>query len=92
MERDIEHKLVHNLKNVGCKALKYSCQNEAGYPDRLVLTPKGTAFWVEVKQPGAYLRPLQKARKAELERMGFSVFVCKTDFDIKMICEYACAH
>lgn len=89
MERDIERKLVQKLKEQGCKALKYSNPNEAGYPDRLVLTPKGTAFWVEVKQPGAYLRPLQKVRKAELERMGFSVFVCKTDFDIKMICEYA---
>ena len=43
-------------------------------PDRLVLLPNGILAFVELKAPGKKLRPLQIRRKAQLERLGFSVY------------------
>ena len=47
----------------------------AGVPDRLVLLPKGRIYFVELKAPGKYLRPLQLKRKEQLEELGFKVYV-----------------
>lgn len=56
-------------------ALKFTSPGMAGMPDRLVLLPKGKAFFVELKAPGQDLRPIQIKRKEQLELLGFKVYV-----------------
>ena len=45
-----------------------------GVPDRIVLIGGGKIAFVEVKATGETLRPIQRKRKWQLERLGFKVF------------------
>lgn len=74
-EKSIEAYLVRRVAELGGHALKYSNQNEAGYPDRLVLLPGGAVVWVELKSKGEKPRKLQLLRHAELEELGQVVVV-----------------
>ncbi|WP_330389085.1 VRR-NUC domain-containing protein [Alkaliphilus peptidifermentans] len=55
--------------------LKFTSPGMAGVPDRLVLLPLGRVVFVELKAPVNKLRPLQKKRKKQLEKLGFKVYV-----------------
>ncbi len=63
------------MKKIDGMALKFTSPGMAGMPDRLVLLPKGKAFFVELKAPGQDLRPIQIKRKEQLEDLGFKVYV-----------------
>lgn len=63
------------MKKIDGMALKFTSPGMAGMPDRLVLLPKGKAFFVELKAPGQDLRPIQIKRKEQLELLGFKVYV-----------------
>lgn len=73
-ERDIERKLVAEVKKNGGLALKFTSPGMNGMPDRLVLFPGGRFAFVELKAPGRKLRPLQVRRKRQLEQLGFKVY------------------
>lgn len=74
-EKTIERKLVQAVKAVGSIAPKLTSPGFDGMPDRLVLLPKGTIAFVEVKRHGEKPRPLQEARHGLLRRLGFKVYV-----------------
>lgn len=74
-ESKIERALVDAVKKQGGIAFKFTSQTMNGVPDRLVLLPGGQIGFVELKAPGKQLRLLQKKRKAQLEALGFPVFV-----------------
>ena len=74
-EKIIEQHLVKAVKNSGGIAPKLVCPGFDGMPDRLVLLPRGTIGFVEVKAPGKEPRPLQVARHGLLRRLGFKVYV-----------------
>lgn len=73
-EKQIEQKLVGNVRFLGGLAPKFVSPGWAGVPDRLVLLPNKRLAFVEVKAPGKHLRPLQVKRKSQLEALGFSVY------------------
>lgn len=73
-ERDIEQQLVKAVKKTGGLCLKFISPSMNGVPDRLLLMPNGRAAFVELKSTGKKMRALQKRRKEQLERLGFSVF------------------
>lgn len=75
LEKKIENKLKDRVKKIDGMALKFTSPGMAGMPDRLVLLPKGKAFFVELKAPGQDLRPIQIKRKEQLEDLGFKVYV-----------------
>ena len=79
-EKDIEHKLVDEVKRKGGRALKFVSPGFAGVPDRIVLMPKGRITFVELKAPGEKMRPLQLRRKRQLETLGFRV-LCVDSFE-----------
>ena len=72
-ESRIERALVDAVKKQGGIAFKFTSQTMNGVPDRLL--PGGQIGFVELKAPGKQLRLLQKKRKAQLEALGFPVFV-----------------
>lgn len=82
-EKAIEKYLVDSVKAKGGICLKYSNANMAGYPDRLILLPKGRVAWVELKSKGRKPNKLQAIRHQQMEGIGHFVFVidCKAEVD-----------
>lgn len=74
-EKSIEAYLVKRVKEMGGVALKYFNPNMVGYPDRIVLLPKGRVIWVELKSFGKKPRGIQLVRIQHLKDLGFSVHV-----------------
>ncbi len=78
-EKQIEQKLAKRVKALGGIALKLNPLGMDGIPDRLILLPKGIAFFVETKAPGKKPRALRVNRMKQLERLGFACFVLDDD-------------
>lgn len=75
LEKEIEKKLVKEVKNMGGIAAKFVSPGFDGAPDRLVLLPKGKMAFIELKAKGKKLRPLQKRRIKQFQALGFSCYV-----------------
>lgn len=75
LERTIEQRLVEAVRKAGGLCPKFVSPGWDGVPDRIVLFPGGKMGFVELKAPGQKLRPLQRRRREQLERLGFRVFV-----------------
>lgn len=73
-EKNIEQKLVKEVKNAGGLAMKFVSPGFDGVPDRIILMPGCKVAFAEIKEAGKKLRPLQEHRKRQLESLGFSVF------------------
>ena len=74
-EKEVEQKLVEEVKKRGGLCLKFVSPGMSGVPDRLILLPKGKIGFAETKAPGKKERPLQKAVMRKIEGLGFPVFV-----------------
>lgn len=74
-EKVIEQYLCDRMKFLGCLCLKYSNNNETGYPDRLVCLPGGKVMWVELKSKGQKPTKVQCLRHKELKDLGHKVHV-----------------
>lgn len=75
LERDIEKNLGMILGEWDCLYLKFVSPGHAGVPDRIILTPGGHVVFVELKQAGKELRPLQVYWQKTLRQMHFAAFV-----------------
>lgn len=74
-EKNIEKKLVSEVKKRGGICPKWASPGFDGVPDRIVFLPGRKFGLVEVKAPGEKPRPLQVARHKLLGRLGFKVYV-----------------
>ncbi|WP_029502430.1 VRR-NUC domain-containing protein [Lachnoclostridium phytofermentans] len=74
-EKEIEQKLVTEVKKRGGICPKFVSPGFDGMPDRIVLLPIRKFGFVEVKAPGEEPRPLQKARHRLLKNLGFTVCI-----------------
>ena len=74
-EKDVERKLVAEVKRRGGICPKWVSPGFDGMPDRIVLLPGGKSGFVEVKAPGKHPRPLQASRHILLRHLGFRVYV-----------------
>ena len=74
-EAEIERKLTSAVKARGGLCPKFVSPGWDGVPDRIALLPGARMAFVELKAPGKTLRPLQRRRREQLERLGFRVFV-----------------
>jgi len=81
-EKELEMRLVKEVRRRGGRAFKFISPGINGVPDRLVLLPVGRAGFVEVKAPGKKMRPNQIKRKSELEGLGFLVYCLDSLEDI----------
>ena len=84
-EKQIEQKLVLEVKRRGGICPKFVSPGFDGMPDRMVLMPEGRIAFVEVKAPGEKPRPLQLARHRLLRRLGFEVYVLDEESQIEKI-------
>lgn len=74
-EKEIEQKLVKEVKRHGGICPKFVSPGFSGMPDRIILLPKGKFAFAELKAPGEKPRPLQLSRHRLLRKLGFEVYV-----------------
>ena len=84
-EKEIEQKLVTEVKRMGGICPKFVSPGFVGMPDRIILLPKGKLAFVEVKTPGEKPRPLQLARHKMIRHLGFKVYVLDDEVQIGVI-------
>ncbi len=82
-EKDIERRLISEVRKTGGLCLKFISPGWSGAPDRICLWPDGEAVFVELKRPGAKPRPLQERRAAQLKELGFEVLTVDSTEKIK---------
>ena len=90
-EKNIETRLVAEVRRRGGLAPKFISPGLDGVPDRLILLPGGKFAFAELKAPGKTLRPLQALRKRQLEKLGFRVFVIDGTEQIGGMLDAICA-
>ena len=90
-EKNIEARLVAEVRRRGGLAPKFVSPGLDGVPDRLILLPGGKFAFEELKAPGKTLRPLQALRKRQLEKLGFRVFVIDGTEQIGGVLDAVCA-
>jgi hypothetical protein len=76
-EKAIERRMCGLIKQRGGLAYKLTSPNNPGVPDRLVITPGGTVWFVELKTVDGGLTPIQAFQIRELEKRGANVRVVK---------------
>ena len=60
LERDIEKKLTRLVKGLGGLCYKFISPGNDGVPDRIIITPKGAVWFVELKTETGRLSPRQR--------------------------------
>ena len=84
-EKELEQKLIMEVRKRGGLCLKFVSPGFAGVPDRLLLMSRGRVAFVEVKRPGEVPRMRQKSRHRLLRKLGFKVYVLDHEDQIERI-------
>ena len=84
-ERDIEQRLVREVRKMGGEAFKWVSPGSRGIPDRIVLLPGGRIYFVELKSPDGRPSELPKAWAKKIRPLGFTVFFL---FSKKQVAEF----
>lgn len=80
-EAHVEQRLFGGVRDSGGKAIKVRFLR--GWPDRIVLWPRGIIHFVELKKPTGWVyEPRQQRVHSWLRKMGFSVYVIKTKEEV----------
>ena len=67
LESEVEAALVRYAESKGCLCLKLKLVSGRGFPDRLIITPRGVHGYAETKRPfGGTLSPHQIKFRQEL--------------------------
>lgn len=74
-EKYLERQLVRQVTALGGACIKLTSQYHRGLPDRLILMPGAYTCFAEVKTTGKKRSPLQLIACADLEALGFKVYV-----------------
>lgn len=74
-ESQIEKRLVAAVRKRHGLCLKWVSPGLDGVPDRIILLPGKRIAFAELKAPDKTPRTQQLYRKAQLERLGFRVYI-----------------
>lgn len=75
LEKEIERRMCEMIRKRGGLTYKFTSPGNVGVPDRLVITPTGVVWFVELKTKGGRLANIQKWQICELEKRGANVRV-----------------
>lgn len=76
-ERDIEKRLVREIRRMGGEAYKWTSPGNDGVPDRIVMLPGGKLIFVELKADDGTLRPVQRVQIGRIRKLGQEVRVVR---------------
>ena len=91
LERDVERRLVAQLKKLGIKHIKLSAIGRRGLPDRQIFLPGGRSLFIELKSPDRKdnLSTNQEMEISALRALGFPVLVsCDAKECVSWILEF----
>lgn len=74
-ESQIESKMVREVRKRGGLCYKFVSPDNAGVPDRIVITPEGRTIYVELKTLIGRLAKIQQWQIAEMRARGADVRV-----------------
>ena len=75
LERQIEESVCQYARDAGMLVYKFTSPNRAAVPDRLLITPKGTSWFIEMKRSGQKPTPQQQREHDRLRGHNVMVFV-----------------
>lgn len=75
LEKIIEAKVVAHAKSKGCLVYKFTSPSKRSVPDRLMITPSGMVFFMELKRKGQKPTPSQAVEIDKIRKQGVQVFV-----------------
>lgn len=75
LERDVEKRLIKEVKARGGLTYKFVSPNNPGVPDRIIIMPGGHVHFVELKTETGRLSGLQKWQIDQLQKAGAHVVV-----------------
>ena len=75
LEKEIERRMCEMIRKRGGLTYKFTSPGNVGVPDRLVITPTGVVWFVELKTKSGRLANIQKWQIRELEKRGANVRV-----------------
>lgn len=75
LEKQIERNVCDYAHDAGMLVYKFTSPARAAVPDRLLVTPKGTVFFVEFKREGMKPTPQQTREHDRLRGHKVAVFV-----------------
>lgn len=75
LEAQIEKRVCDYAKDKGLLVYKFTSPNRSSVPDRLMITPKGSAFFIEFKREGQKPTPSQEREHTKLRGHNIAVFV-----------------
>jgi len=82
VEKILERQLRIKVEKRGGKLLKFVSPGMSGVPDRILLYPVGKIIFIEMKDTGKKLEPLQIKRASELRALGHDVRCIDSKQDI----------
>lgn len=87
LEKTIEAYLRNQVKKRGGIAFKFVSPGYNGVPDRLIVMPGGSMYFVEVKNERGRLSPLQVQCHKMLKTLGVHVYVIWSKEDVDAFME-----
>ena len=75
LEKETERRMCELIKKRGGLTYKFTSPNNPGVPDRIVITPAGEVWFVELKTDSGRWSRIQEYRIGELEKRGANVRV-----------------
>lgn len=75
LEKEIERRMCEMIRKRGGLTYKFTSPGNVGVPDRLIITPTGVVWFVELKNEAGRLANIQKWQIRELEKRGANVRV-----------------
>ncbi len=75
LEKETERRMCELIKKRGGLTYKFTSPNNPGVPDRIVITPTGVVWFVELKTETGRMAKIQKWQKGELEKRCANVRV-----------------
>jgi len=86
-EKEIERRMCELVRKRGGLSYKFTSPNAPGVPDRIVITPEGNVWFVELKTEIGRMANIQKWQKSELEKRNANVRVVRGWEEAKMFIE-----
>jgi streptogramin lyase len=77
LEKDIERRMCAMVRERGGLTYKFASPAASGVPDRIVITPRGEVWFVELKTTLGILTTLQKWQINQLEKRNANVRVIR---------------
>ena len=73
LEREIEKKLITEVRRLGGRAYKWVSPGSNGVPDRIIIMPGGKIIFTELKTTTGRLTDLQKMQQRILRQLGCDI-------------------